>query len=155
MPSYIDHLTTSAPVKCICAHKCQCFSMCYRAENSHIKTALQDFGTAHVIKDPNKAFLVEITSIRRERERQSGTLNMSAVFSGLSQRRGLCKWFIACLHHGGTKEGRRRAFMRLAQSKLLLRVISPAEDISSQQDRENRKNRVGRWVHNQFRNQRK
>lgn len=41
--------------------------------------------------------------------------------------------------------------MRLAQSKLL-RVVSPAEDISSQQDRENRKIRVGRWVQNQFRN---
>lgn len=58
-----------------------CFTL-YRAENSHIKTALQDFGTARVIKDPNKAFLVEIISIQRERERQSGTLSVSAVFLG-------------------------------------------------------------------------
>lgn len=52
-----------------------------------IKTALQDFGTAHVIKDPNKAFLVEITSFQRERERQSGTLNMSAFFWAVSEER--------------------------------------------------------------------
>lgn len=36
----------------------------------------------------------------------------------------------------GDKGGETRAFMRLAQSKLLLRVISLAEDISSQRDRE-------------------
>lgn len=118
-----------------------CFTH-YRAENSHIKTALQVFGTADVIKDPNKALLAEITSIQRGRERHSGTLNMSAVFSMLSQRRGLCKWFITCLHHGGTKEGRHRAFMRLAQSKILLRVISPAEDTSSQHEIDRRENRV-------------
>lgn len=37
---------------------------------SYIKTALQDSRTAHVIKDPNKAFLVEITHFQTERERK-------------------------------------------------------------------------------------
>ena len=83
---------------------------------------------------------------RREGERQRGTLNMSAVcffFSSLSQRRGLCKWFIAFLHHGGTKEGRRGAFMRLAQSKLRLRVISPCRGHQQSARRRTQRTRCG------------
>lgn len=44
----------------------------------------------------------------------------------------------------GDKGGEIWAFMRLAQSKLLLRVISLAEDIGSQRDRENSKSPPGR-----------
>lgn len=139
MPSHIDHFTTSGPVKCICAHKCQHFSVsggcftCYREKISYIKTALQDFATARVIKDSNKAFLVEITERerKRERERERETLNMSAPSSLEGEV------YVSGLLHGGKqgdKGGQTEAFMRLTQSKLV-RAIPHAEDISSQEDK--------------------
>lgn len=70
---------------------------------SYIKTALQDSTTARVIKDPNKAFLVEITEREREREREE---LWTCQLPPQSQRRGLCKWFIARQHLRETKEGR-------------------------------------------------
>lgn len=89
-----------------------CFIHTRKQRNPHIKTALQDFGTAHVIKGPNKAFLVEITDVCRETGRQSGTLYMSAVFffffSFFFQARLLGEVYVSgllrCLHHRETRE---------------------------------------------------
>lgn len=67
-PSHIDHWTTSGPPP----HSIFFFfftvplGLWTRPTIHILKRALQDFGTARVIKAPNKSLLVEITAVRRE-----------------------------------------------------------------------------------------